>query len=212
MNCPVIILGAGGHSRVLIEALHLLRVVVLGSTDLNPEKNGRSILGVTVIGDDDVIAKHSPAEIFLVNGLGSVRVNHHRGDIFERFKNDGYQFSTVIHPSAVIASNVVWSEGVQIMAGAVLQAGCRIGANTIINTCAVVEHDCQIGNHTHVASGAVISGGVHIGEYVHIGAGATVIQEVRIGANSLVGAGAVVIRDVPENTAVAGVPAKEINP
>jgi UDP-2-acetamido-3-amino-2,3-dideoxy-glucuronate N-acetyltransferase len=41
-----------------------------------------------------------------------------------------------------------------------------------------------------------------------IGSGAVIVAGVTIGENSIVGAGAVVTRDVPPNTIVAGVPAK----
>ncbi len=96
------------------------------------------------------------------------------------------------------------------MAGAVLQTGCRMGENVIINTRASVDHDCIIACHTHVSPGAVLCGNVQVGQGSHIGAGATVIQGVRIACNGMVAAGAVVIRDIPEGVTVAGVPAKEL--
>jgi sugar O-acyltransferase (sialic acid O-acetyltransferase NeuD family) len=208
VSYPVIIIGAGGHAKVLIDAL--LPAEVLGLTDANPERAGQLLLGLPVIGSDDVVAQYPPTTIRLVNGLGSVRAGYHRKSLFERFKREGYQFASVIHPSVVIARDVVLSEGVQIMAAAVVQSGCHIGKNTIINTRAVVDHDCHIGSHVHIAPGAILSGGVDVGENAHIGTGATVIQGIRIGRNSLVAAGAVVIRDVPEDVTVAGVPAREI--
>jgi sugar O-acyltransferase (sialic acid O-acetyltransferase NeuD family) len=210
LNCPVIILGAGGHAGALIDILKLRSIKILGITDRDSTKTGQSKLGVQVIGGDDVIAKYLPATVQLVNGLGSVRAGDDRKSLFERFKNCGYGFANVIHPSAIIASDVVLSEGVQIMAGAVVQTGCRIGKNVIINTRAVLDHDCQIENHVHVAPGVVLSGGVKVGENALIGAGATVIQEIRIGQYSVVGAGAVVIRDVMEGVTVIGVPANGI--
>lgn len=211
MNYPVIIIGAGGHARVLIDTLRLLSIELLGITDMVPRQSGDAILGVPVIGNDDIVSAYAASAIRLVNGIGSVSVGHHRSEMFERFKNCGYTFADVIHPSATIASDVVLSEGVQIMAGTVLQTGCRIGRNCIINSGAIIEHDCQIGDHVHVAPGAVLSGGVEIGQNAHIGTGATVIQLMRVGLNSLVGAGAVVIRDVPEGAKVAGNPAKELD-
>jgi sugar O-acyltransferase (sialic acid O-acetyltransferase NeuD family) len=208
LNHPIIILGGGGHAKVLIDTLHLNSQQILGITDSDPNKTGQSLLGVPVIGGDDVIAEYPTETIYLVNGLGSVRVNRHRVALYDHFKQDGYTFASVIHPSAIVASDVALSEGVQIMAGAVIQTGSRIGRNAIINTRAVVDHDCLIGDHAHIAPGATLSGGVDVGENAHIGAGATLIQQLRIGRNSLVAAGAVVIRDVPEGVTVAGVPAR----
>jgi sugar O-acyltransferase (sialic acid O-acetyltransferase NeuD family) len=211
LNHPLIILGAGGHAKVLIDALRLRDGDLLGVTDADAGKKGGRLMGVPVFGGDEEVAKYPAETVRLVNGLGSVRVGHHRRDLFERFKSRGYLFARVIHPSAVLAADAVLSEGVQIMAGAVVQAGCRIGSNAIINTRATVDHDCDIADHVHISPGATLCGGVAVGEGAHIGAGATVIQGVRIGRNSLVAAGAVVIRDVPEGATVAGVPAKEIS-
>jgi len=97
------------------------------------------------------------------------------------------------------------------MAGAVVQAGCVIGSNTIINTRASVDHDSKIGAHVHVAPGVVLSGGVTIYDEAHLGTGAVVIQGVTIGRASVVGAGAVVIRDVSDGAKVVGVPAKVLS-
>lgn len=205
---PVILLGAGGHAKVLIDTLRLQSVEILGIVDTDPTKRGRELLGVPVIGSDDDVMKYSPQTIRLVNGIGSVRVNSLRRQLFEHFKGKGYQFEMVIHPSAIIGTEVTLFEGVQIMAGVIIQTGCQIGVNTIINSGSSVDHDCMVGNHVHISPGSVLSGEVLVEENVHIGTGAVIIQGMRIGANSLVAAGAVVTRNVLNDIAVAGVPAK----
>jgi sugar O-acyltransferase (sialic acid O-acetyltransferase NeuD family) len=205
----VIVLGAGGHAKVLIDTLRLLSVKVLGLTDSDKCKFGSSLLEVPIIGSDDELEKYPRESVFLVNGLGSTRVDARRSRLFEYFKGMDYRFAHVIHPSSVIASDVTLSEGVQIMAGVVIQTGCRIGRNTIMNTRVSLDHDCRIGDHVHISPGATLSGGVLVQDGSHIGVGASVIQGIRIGRNSLVAAGAVVIRDVPDNATVSGVPARE---
>ncbi|HEX3032888.1 MAG TPA: NeuD/PglB/VioB family sugar acetyltransferase, partial [Bacillota bacterium] len=133
-----------------------------------------------------------------------------RSKLFDKFKADGYSFASVIHPSAIIGYDVELGEGVQILAGAIIQPGSRVGANTIINTKASLDHDCIIGAQVHVAPGVTMSGNVRIADGVHIGTGAVLIQGISVGRNSLVGAGAVVIRDVTAESTVVGVPAKEV--
>jgi len=142
-SLPVIVLGAGGHARVLIDALLLNSVKLLGMTDVNHQS--QSLLGVSYLGGDDVIEKYSPSEINLVNGIGSVSQPYLREKIFNRFKALGYGFINVIHPSSIIAKDVKLGEGVQVMAGAIIHSGSQIGSNTIINTQASVDHDCRIG-------------------------------------------------------------------
>lgn len=205
----MIILGAGGHAKVLIDALKLQSVELLGIADAEPDKKGQLLLGVAVLGSDEEVMKYPVEKIQLVNGVGSVRVNLRRRKLFEYFKNAGYRFASIVHPSAIVAGNAVLSEGAQIMAGAVIQTGCHVGFNAIINTGSVVDHDCHIGDHAHIAPGATLSGGVVVGEGAHVGTGAIVIQGIRIGRNSLVAAGAVVIRDVADGATVSGVPARE---
>ena len=207
---PVIIIGAGGHAKVLIDALRLQSVEILGIVDADPGKKGQELMGVPVIGGDDEVLKYSPQNICLVNGIGSVCVSSLRRRIFEFFRNKGYQFANVIHPTAIIANDVELSEGVQIMAGVVIQTGCQIGENSIINTRTSIDHDCMIGCHVHVSPGCVFSGGVVVEEEAHIGTAAVVIQNIRIGFMSLVAAGAVVVRNIPGGVTVAGVPAREL--
>ncbi len=211
MNLPVIILGAGGHAKVLIDTLLLRTVEITGIVDPDLDKHGTSILGIPVIGNDQVVHKHGPGAVMLVNGVGSVKQPALRKHLFDTFKARGFSFASVLHPSAVIAVGVLLAEGVQVMAGSVIQPGCVIGRNTIINTRASVDHDCTISDHVHVAPGVTLSGNVAVMEGVHIGAGATVLQGVRIGRNSIIGAGAVVLQDVPEAVLVFGVPGKVIS-
>jgi UDP-perosamine 4-acetyltransferase len=208
MTVPVIIIGAGGHAKVLIYSLNALRHEIIGIFHPGTTLIGRSIAGIRVIGNDDKLLEYAPDSIELVNGIGSIASTEKRKNIFMKFKNNGYSFATVVHPSAIVMSDVQLGEGVQIMAGAIIQPGCRIGDNVIINTGAILDHDCIIGEHTHIAPGVVLSGGVHIGVASHVGTSAAVIQGIKIGENAVIGAGAVVIKNIPACSKAMGVPAR----
>ncbi|KQL46517.1 sugar acetyltransferase [Brevibacillus choshinensis] len=210
MRVPIIVLGGGGHSKVIMNTLLMTSCNVKGFTTPDTLDQIDSIYGIIRLGTDDVVRSIDPTQYKLVNGIGSVGYPGIRKDIFYSFKNIGFHFENVIHPSVILPKDTVLLEGVQLMAGVIIQPGCNIGANTIINTRATIEHDCRIGDNVHVAPGAVICGDVTIGDNVHIGAGAIVIQGVRIGKNSVIGAGSVVIRNVAEGVKVVGVPAEEV--
>lgn len=210
LKTPVLVLGAGGHARVLIDALLLLDIPIIGIVDADIKLKGVQIRGISVLGEDDFVLHYSPHEIMLVNGIGSVKNTRLRKKIFEKFKEKGFRFFSIIHPSAIISTEVFLGEGVQILAGAILQTDSAIGDNTIINTRVVVEHDCQIGSHVHLAPGVVLSGNVSIGDSAHIGTGGIVIQGKMVGSQALVAAGSVVVSDVPNKKVVMGIPAKPV--
>lgn len=210
MSRPVVILGAGGHARVLTACLRELDVQILGCTGVEEVADPLATLptGVAYLGDNQAVLAMPADSVHLINGLGSVGSTMLRTRVHASFKDRGYRFGSVIHPAALIASDVELGEGIQIMAGAVLQSGCRLDENVLINTRAVIDHDCRLCIGVHVAPGATLSGGVIVGAGAHIGTGASIKQGVNIGAGSIVGVGAAVISDIQEGVTVAGVPAR----
>jgi sugar O-acyltransferase (sialic acid O-acetyltransferase NeuD family) len=207
---PLLIIGAGGHAKVVLSALKRAGEQVAGLIDANAALHGASVLGVPVLGGDDEVLRRPPAEVRLVNGIGSTGRPLKRKEVFERFKNKGYAFVAVVDPTAILAEEVELAEGAQVLAGAVLQPGARIGMNSIVNTRASVDHDAKVGAHVHIAPGAVLSGSVVVGDLAHIGTGAALKQGIRIGTGAVVGIGAAVTRDITADSTVAGVPARPI--
>jgi len=203
----IIVLGAGGHACVVVDALRQIGAELLGATVADETDEGPG--GIPVLGSDDLILSYPAEAVLLANGIGSIGNPGVRQEQFDRFSSKGYRFATVVHPKAILADDVQLGEGCVVMAGAIIQTGSRIGVNTIVNTGAIVDHDGHIGSHVHLAPGVVLSGGVCIGDGAHVGTGATVIQAVTIGANAIVGAGAVVVNDVRPGALTLGVPARE---
>lgn len=117
-------------------------------------------------------------------------------------------FVTAVHPSAVIARDVVLGPGTVVMAGAVINPGTTIGAHVIINTRASIDHDNTLGDCSSVAPGVTTGGKVAIGQRTAIGVGANLIHGIAIGDDTVVGAGAAVVSDLPSNVLALGVPAR----
>lgn len=212
MGKPLLIVGAGGHAAVVLDAALTGGHPVLGLVDVNPARHGTRVLDLPVLGDDDLVLSHGTEEILLMNGIGSTDSTDLRSTVFKRFSEKGYRFATIVHPRAIVADSATLEDGTIVMAGAVVQPRCRIGADVIINTGAQVDHDGIIGAHCHIAPGAVLSGSVTVGEGAHVGTGAMVIQGVTIGADAVCAAGSVVVRDVAAGAKVAGNPATEMHP
>jgi sugar O-acyltransferase (sialic acid O-acetyltransferase NeuD family) len=209
MMLPTVVIGGGGHARVVVDTLFELNRQVIGYVALECSTEATSMFGVPYLGNDEYLNTFDATQIELANGVGSVRTTKTRTGLYLRLNELGYQFTTLVHPSATVSRLATLNHGVQVMAGAVIQPGCVIGVNSIVNTSVSIDHDCVIGGHVHIAPGATLSGGVQVGDGTHIGTGATVIQGVTIGVGCLIGAGTLVVRDVPDGTFVVGVPGRE---
>ncbi len=190
-------IGSGGHAKVCIDTCLNLGLFVLGMTSLNESSD--QVLGFSVLGDNDFIYKYKPSEIELVNGIGFLPGRPARRQVFNKFRREGYTFSTIIHSSVIISKDVHVGEGAQIMAGAIIQSGSRIGRNCIINTAASVDHDCCIGDHCHLAPRVTICGDVKIKRNTFVGVGSVISNGISIGKNVTVAAGKIVIKSITDN-------------
>lgn len=209
MRKPLIIIGAGEHTTVLLDILLTQKRNVVALTSINEDR--KELFGIPIIKDEDVFNKYKSNEVLLINGIGSVGSTKTREKIFLMFKQKGFIFDTVIHQSSIVSKRAIIGEGVQILAGAIVNTGAIIKDNTIINTKVSVDHDCIIGSHVHIAPGCTLSGCISIGNGTHIGTGSCIIQGISIGQNTLIGAGSVVINDIASNSKAFGNPAKVRN-
>ena len=189
----VVMIGWGGHAKVLKDILDAqgTEIAVVVAAEV-PE----SVPAERYNSDDDFISVCNPSDYVLVNGVGSLPGNAIRRNIFETYKQLGFEFHTVVSERAMLSPSVILEEGVQVMHGCIIQADARVGANSIVNTGSVVEHDCVIAAHCHIAPNATLSGGVSVGEESHIGVGAVIVQGINIANSVTIGAGASVVRDV----------------
>lgn len=197
-----ILIGAGGHARVLLDIAKL--PPLMAEIVCDPKLAVASWYGLTVLEEEVVLRNRAGQQVKIINGIGHLAGDGLREKVYRRIKSMGYAFASAIHKTACISPCARAEEGVQVMAGAIIQSGAYVGENTIINTRASVDHDCGIGAHVHVAPGATICGGVTVGDGAFIGAGSTIIQGIKIGKNAIVGAGTVVVRDVADGEKIYG--------
>ena len=203
----IVVIGGGGHAKVLVSVLKKLAWDVVGYTD--PEERG-VILGVPRLGDDAVLAEllRTHGRCAAIIGLGKIDTSPRRALLLERVEAIGFAVPVVVSPQAVVNDEVALGLGTAVFDGAVVNSGTLTGRGCIINTNSTLEHDCRLGDNVHVASGATVSGGVTIGNNCMIGVGAMVVQGVSICDDCLVGAGAAVVRDIETPGTYAGVPAE----
>lgn len=202
---PIWIIGAGGHAKVVIDAIRADGYFqIRGVLDDGKSRDSGDFCGSPVEGR---ITPETIRRLSIDAAIIAIGDNRSRKHIVDRLGDFSF-WVTIRHPSATISDTAEIGDGAFIGAGAVVQADAHIGAHTIINTLSSVDHDCVIDDFVHVAPGAHVTGSIHIDEGAFVGTGASIIPGVTIGSWSIVGAGSVVIRDIPARSTVAGVPSK----
>ena len=130
-NIPIIVVGAGGHASVLLDELFIGGYNVLGIVDPNLSV-GTKVLYSKVLGDDEYLAQHSPAQIQLVNGIGALPQSKGRKTVAKKLEIKGYNFCSVVSSHAAISDSSEISDGAQILAGAVIQTNVQVGEHVVV--------------------------------------------------------------------------------
>ena len=199
MNKKVIIIGAGGHAKVIRDIIEANGDKVKGFLDDKAQSTDCfNILGTV---SDAESFSDGETEFFVAIGNGTVR---------EKLMALPLKWYTAVHPSAVISPYAEIGEGTCVMPYAVINSNAKIGRGVIVNTCSSVDHDCKIGNFSHISCGAHVAGTVYTGDRVWLGAGSATRNNINICSDVLVGVGGAVVKDIKESGTYVGVPAKKI--
>ena len=203
----VVVIGAGGHATVVVDALVAGGRKPAFILDDNPDKIGTRIGGVVVRGPVTGLSAKELERHWLVVGIAKNEVRRRLTlDLLKR----GARFCGVRHPSAILSPQADLEPTAQIMAGVIVNAGAEVGAHAVLNTGCIVEHDASIGEYCHVGPGAVLAGAVKLEEGAFAATGAKACPFVRLGAWSILGAGAVALRDIAARSTAVGVPARPV--
>jgi sugar O-acyltransferase (sialic acid O-acetyltransferase NeuD family) len=206
----VLILGAGGHGRVVLDILlQAKQCDVVGFLDNNEAIHGRRVDGVPVCGS---IANLAPLadETGADAAIVAIGDNGTRRALARTVEEAGLRLISAVHPSAMIPDSATIGRNTVVAAGVVLCAHCQIGNSVILNTGCIIDHYSMVAEGVHICPGVRIAGRAKIEPGVFVGIGATVIPKISLGCEAIVGAGAVVIEDVPPLATVVGVPARQV--
>ena len=205
----IVVIGGGGHAKVLISVLKKSGYDVMGYTD----RDDRGvILGVLYIGNDGVLPQIAGQHrnCGAVIGIGKIDASDLRLRLQGELSALGFDFPAICSPRSIINEAVTMAAGTVAFDGVIVNSGSTIGRACILNTGCIVEHDCRVGDDVHLAPGVILSGGVTIGSHCMVGAGTSIIQSVSICEGCLIGAGSTIVEDLTQRGSYAGNPAKRI--
>ncbi len=162
MSNRILIIGAGGHGKVVFDAIIAQGIYeISGFVDSTIPVGTIIVNSVKVIAHQDELSSLDGKSDFCVVAIGNNKV---RCKVAELAKLK-FKAATVIHPSAVIGSDVLIKEGTVVLANAVVNASCTIGENAIVNAGVVVDHDCTIGDNVHLSIGTMIGSNSKIANF-----------------------------------------------
>lgn len=199
----LILIGAGGHSKSVVDSIDKSKYELCGFLDEN--KNGVH-LGLPIFGSE-IECIHNYREYSYFVSIGDT---HFRKKWFEAIVSKRLEVINIIDPTAIISSSAYIGKGNFIGKYAVINADVIIGDNNVINTKALIEHECRVGSHCHLSTNSVINGNVVVEDSVFIGSSSVTIGQLKIGHDAIIGAGAVIINNIPPFVTAVGVPAKII--
>ena len=205
----VVIIGAGGHGKVVLDVLQAQgKYRVAGFLDANASLAESYVCGVPVLGQINALPRLRRQKIR--RAIIAIGDNKARLAQVSDVDAAGMDLVTAVHPTAFVSPRAKLGRGVVVAPQASVVTEAVVGDLVIVNTGAVVDHECVLGDGAHVCPGAALAGRVRVGRGAFIGIGANVIQCRTVGDFAVIGAGAVVIDDVRDGAKMVGVPARQI--
>ena len=140
----IFIYGAGGHAKVVAEAICSCGLKPCAFIDDAVQVNQQNkLIGIPIFSPQD-------SRTWLKNGHVVVAIgdNYHRYMISQKMAMNIGIFINVVHKNAVLSPSAHIGAGSMIMANTVINAQAFIGDHVILNTGSIIEHDCIIGDFT----------------------------------------------------------------
>lgn len=163
-----------------------------------------------VVPYEEIEQHYTPEEVTLLLAVGYSEMNDIKEKLFRLYKAKGYKFGTYIHPSAIIAPDVVLGEGNVFFEGTIVQRGVSIGDGNVFFARTTIAHDCTVGSFNSF-SGASLGGNVTICDKCFIGMGAVIGENITLENQVFVGANAYVNSNLEAGRAALGEKARIID-
>lgn len=200
----VVMIGAGGHGKSVLNVLWQMGLDVEVVIDDSPEKCGQDLLGVPIVSYDSPQAKEKGRQAVIAIGDNAARKS-----VAESFAH--FEWLHAVSPLATVYPHAKVGKGSVVLPGAIIGADAVVGEHVIVSALSAIAHDSFVGDFAHIASGVMVAGGAKVMEGAFLAIGSNVIPGVTIGAWAMLGAGATAVRDIPDYAKAYAHPAKVFN-
>ena len=158
----LIILGAGGHGKVVADLASQT-----GKYDevkfLDDNSTDERVIGKC---GNFANFKNEDTEMYPAFGNNKGRIEWEN-----KMEEAGIKLAKIIHPLAYISPQAEVVDGCVIMPYAIVNTGTKIKKANIINIGAIVDHDCILEEGCHLAPGAIVKGENHLPEGTKVDSG-----------------------------------------
>lgn len=205
-NNKLIIIGSGGHCRIVSDIAERLKFKIKGIIDLKYKNaTNETINGNKIIGGIDLLDQSKFRNYYYFLAIGDIKL---RSKLYNNYRKN-IKFVNLIDKKSIVSNNANIGKAILISPGAIINSCATIEDNTIINTNSILEHETFIGKNSNISPGVIIGGRTKIGKDCFIGLGTKIIDNIKIGKNVFIGAGSLIIKDIEDNSKVFGSPAKK---
>lgn len=204
MSTEILLIGAGGHCRAVIDVIEAEGRFAIAGLVGKPSELGSEVCGYPVLGCDEDLATLRQQFNKAVVSIGQIEDSEPRQRAWAQLQALGFECPAIVSPRSWVSPRATVGAGTVVMHGAVINTGAEIAENCIINSLSLIEHDACIGAHSHVSTGAIVNGDVSIGGGSFLGSGCVVMQGLDLGENCIVGMSQSVRHNQPANSRVTG--------
>ena len=159
MGKSLLIIGAGGHGKVVAEVAAACGYDNISFLDDNSE---------------EAIGKINEMKAFcsqFANAFVGIGNNQFRNKMIKELLEIGYEVPVLLHPTAYVSKTAKISAGTVVEPLAIANTNSVIGKGCIVSVGAIVDHDTVLEDCVHVNAGAIVKSGAHVEENRKLEAG-----------------------------------------
>lgn len=204
----LVIIGAGGCGREILQWAKDINKIekkwnIKGFLDDNPTALDGRKCDIPILSDVDHYIIETNDEF--VCGIGNSKV---RKELIEKLESKGAIFTSVIHPSAIVADTASLGKSVVLYPFSLISDNAVVGDGTIINMYSSVAHDSTLGSYCTISAHCDVTGMCCLGDNVFMGTTSNMVPGTKVGNDAYICAGSTVMGRIRDGRKVMGNPAR----